>query len=155
MKTKLFISLLGILMIAGGLEEGCEEEEEPKPDFITVICSAERNILAKDNTTDSLSCPSLLSENTVRVDFIKSQGEQFNLFVPLGEDNCWFETGSVEFKLYRDQPIEVSAYIEQVPGGYTQIRAQAVLTWDEVYPSKNFGDSYTWKPWITGYWLYN
>jgi hypothetical protein len=154
MKQKIFFIVFGLLIIAGGFDEGCEEEE-PKPDYITVICSAEGNILAKDNTTQELSCPVILSDNTVRVDFIKAGGERFNLFVPLGAGNCWFETGSVEFKLYREQPIEVSAYIEQVPGGYTQIRAQAVLTWDEVYPSKNFGDSYTWKPWITGYWLYN
>ncbi|NNL22023.1 MAG: hypothetical protein HKO83_11955, partial [Ignavibacteriaceae bacterium] len=35
MKNKIILTLLGLLMIAGGFEEGCEDEE-PKPDYITV-----------------------------------------------------------------------------------------------------------------------
>ena len=35
MKNKIILSLLGFFMIAGGFDEGCEEEE-PKPDYITV-----------------------------------------------------------------------------------------------------------------------
>ncbi len=41
MKTKIIISLLGLLFISGAFTEGCEEEEEPKPDYITVTVKAD------------------------------------------------------------------------------------------------------------------
>lgn len=155
MKTKAIISILGLLFISGAFTEGCEEEEEPKPDYITVTVKAAGNILLKDNTTDSLSCDSRITSNPIRVDIIKDQGETTTFFVTLGSENCYFETGIATFKLYREQPIEVKAYTEIVPPGFTQIRASDYLSWDEVYPGKDFGDTYAWEPWLRGYWLYN
>ena len=35
MKTKIILSLLGLLFISGAFTEGCDEEK-PKPDYITI-----------------------------------------------------------------------------------------------------------------------
>jgi len=154
MKTKIILSLLGLLFISGAFTEGCDEEK-PKPDYITVNVIAEGNILLKDNTTDSLSCDNRITNITVRVDVIKAGGEQVNFFVILGQGSCYFKTGTATFKLYREQPIEVIAYTEAVLPGFTQIKAVAYLSWDDVYPGKDFGSTYTWEPFMRGYWLYN
>ena len=47
MKTKIILSLLGLLFISGAFTEGCEEEEEPKPDYITVNVNVSGNHLIK------------------------------------------------------------------------------------------------------------
>ncbi len=154
MKTKIIISLLALLFIAGDFIGGCEEEE-PKPEYINVTVKANGNLFLKDNTTGELDCDSRINITMLRVDVTKAGGEHFNFFPSISFPSCYFETGVATFKLYREQPIEVMAYSEQVPGGYTQIRGVEILTWDEVYPGKDFGETYNWEPRVTAYWLYN
>ncbi|NNG26465.1 MAG: hypothetical protein HKM87_03000 [Ignavibacteriaceae bacterium] len=154
MKTKIILSLLSLLLISGAFTEGCEEEE-PKPDYITVNVTAAGNMLLKDNTTGELSCDSRITSIPVRVDMIKAGGETFTFYATLGPENCYIEAGPATFKLYREQPIEVIAYTETVLPGFTQIRASEFLSWDEVYPGKDFGETFAWEAWLRGYWLYN
>lgn len=155
MKTKIIISLLALLFIAGDFVGGYDEEEEPKPDYINVTVKTNGNLLLKDNTTGDLDCDNRINTDMLRVDVTKAGGEQFNFFPSLSFPNCYFETGVATFKLYREQPIEVMAYSDQVPAGYTQIKGVEILTWDEVYPEKDFGETYNWEPHVTAYWLYN
>jgi len=155
MKTKIIISLLSLFFISGAFGDGCEEEEEPKPDYINVTVKTYGNLLLKNNTTGELDCDSRINTATLRVDVTKAGGEHINFFLSISETNCFFETDVATFKLYREQPIEVMAYSEQVPGGFTQIRGAEILTWNEVYRWKDFGETYNWEPHITAYWLYN
>ena len=155
MKSKIIISLLGLFMIAGAFGEGCEEEEEPKPDYIYVTVKTNGQLLLKNNTTGKYECDNRINVTTLRVDVTKAGGEQAIFFPSISFPNCNFETGVTTFKLYREQPIEVMAYSEQVPAGYTQIRGVEILTWDEVYPRNDFGETYNWEPRVTPYWLYN
>ena len=92
---------------------------------------------------------------TVRIYIIKAQGETFTFFYHLTFPSCHFESETATFKLYREQPMEVIAYTEAVLPGFTQIRATAYLSWDDVYPGKDFGGTFNWEPDIVGYWLYN
>jgi hypothetical protein len=154
MKTKIIISLLGLFFISGAFGDGCEEEE-PKPDYINVTVKTNGNLFLKDNSTGEFDCDSRINVTMLRVDVTKAGGEQINFFPSISFPNCYFETGVATFKLYREQPIEVMAYSEQVPGGYTQIRGVEILTWDEVYPGKDFGETYNWESHVTAYWLYN
>ncbi len=56
MKTKIILSLLGLLFISGAFGEGCEEEEEPKPDYITVNVTVSGDLYAKDVISSILYC---------------------------------------------------------------------------------------------------
>ena len=154
MIRKVTISLAGLLMVAGSFGDGCEGEE-PKPDYITVNVLTEGNHLLKHVDTGELSCDSRVSSAIVRVDIIKAGGERFNFYKTIEEPSCYFTTEMVTFKLYREQPIEVVAYSESVPGGYTQVRGIDILNWEQVYPSYDFGETYTWNAGVFVYWLYN
>jgi hypothetical protein len=151
MMRKIVLSLLGFLMIAGGFNEGCEEEE-PKPDYITVNVTTKGIVRSKKVGSSILMCYQPLQSLTVRVDVIKAGGERFNLFAETGMD-CDFQTESVSFKLYREQPIEIKAYSEQVPGGVTQVEGTDYLSWDEVYPQFDFGETYNYTSDVTVLWL--
>ena len=120
MKSKILISFLGLLLMGGAFGDGCDEEE-PKPDFITVNVTVEGSFLTQAEGQDLKLCTNDEYNRTVRVDIIKAGGERFNLFVQT-EVHCVFQTEFKSFKLYREQPIEIVAYLEQVDSGYTQIR---------------------------------
>ena len=151
MKTKILISFLGLLLIAGAFGDGCEEEE-PKPDYITVIVTTKGRVMSKEVGNPVLLCYQPLQGLTVRVDVIKDGGERFNLFAET-DMSCRFESKSVSFKLYREQPIEIIAYAEQVPGGVTQVEGIDYLSWDEVYPQYDFGETYSYTSNVTVLWL--
>ena len=154
MKTKIIISLLGLLFIAGDFVGGCEEEEEPKPDYITVNVTTNGSLLKRLTGSTVTSCEQITIGVTVRVDVIKAGGERFNLFTQT-DSNCNFTAEAVSFNLYREQPIEVIAYAEQVPAGYTQVQGVDYLSWDEVYPQKDFGDTYAYSSEVSIIWLYD
>ena len=154
MKTKIIISLLGLLFIAGDFIGGCEEEEEPKPDYITVNVTTNGSLLRRLTGSPVTSCDVFTRGVTVRVDVIKDGGERFNLFTQT-DSHCDFTAETVTFNLYREQPIEVIAYAEQVTAGHTQIQGVDYLSWDEVYPQKDFGDTYAYSSEVTIIWLYD
>ena len=137
MKTKIIISLLGLLIIAGAFDEGCEEEE-PKPDYITVNVTADRTVL---NFGD---CIDWLEGLTVRIDIVKAGGETFT-FERATDQNCRFAVPSVSFKLYREQPIVATARVQGGIQGYEFIPAKETLSWSDVYPGKDFGETYAWE----------
>ena len=152
MKTKIIISLLGLLFIAGDFVGGCEEEEEPKPDYITVNVTTNGQILTEIPNNPILFCDNLIQDIPVRVDVIKAGGERFNFYTTT-DISCKFTSETATFKLYREQPIEIIAYVEIVPGGYTQVRGVDYLSWDEVYPAYDFGNTYYYTSVVTIKWL--
>ena len=156
MKTKIIISLLGLFFISGAFGDGCEEEEEPKPDYITVNVSTIGYLYTKQVGFAELTCDlSLVPSKTIKIEIIKAGGERFDFYSQVGDLLCQFGTNAVSFKLYREQPIEITAYAEQVPGGYTQVRGVDYLSWDEVYPQNDFGDTYDYTSEVTILWLFN
>ena len=152
MKTKIIISLLGLFFISGAFGDGCEEEEEPKPDYITVNVKTEGELLTEDTNSHIRACSDHTRGKTVRVDVIKAGGEQFN-FYNVTDSNCKFTSETATFKLYREQPIEIIAYAEEVPGVFTQVRGVDYLSWDEVYPQYDFGDTYNYTSLVLIRWL--
>ena len=154
MKTKIIISVLALLMVAGSFGDGCEGEE-PKPDYITVNVTTEGVFRFRLIGSPIVTCGSDIYGETVRVDVIKAGGERFNLFTTIQPNGCRFNTSAVSFKLYREQPIEVIAYLEFVDSGYTQVRGQDLLSWDEVYPGTDFGETFNYTANVMIQWIYN
>ena len=70
MKNKIILSLLGFLMIAGGFDEGCEEEE-PKPDYINVYLGAEGFLRTKNLNIGGWICNDITQNKPVKIDFYK------------------------------------------------------------------------------------
>ena len=153
MKTKIILSLMGLLFISGAFGEGCEEEEEPKPDYIIVNVTTKGHLYHRLAGSPAYSCGDWTRNEAVRIDVIKAGGERFNLYSTTNF-NCEFATETVSFKLYREQPIEVQAYTESVPNEHTLQRGIDYLSWDEVYPTKDFGETYNYAPEVNVFWLY-
>lgn len=101
-----------------------------------------------------MACSEINEYIPVRVDVIKAQGETFNLYT-LTDMTCSFNTETVSFKFYREHTIEIKAYSEQVPGGFFQIRGEDYLSWDEVYPKYDFGDTYNYTSNVLVKWVQN
>ena len=154
MKTKIIISLLGLLCISGAFTEGFEEEK-PKPDYITVNVTTKGIAYIKETKNPIVVCTDWTQGIAIRVDVIKAGGEQFNYFPVTNSTSCRFTSETATFKLYREQPIEIIAYAEVVPPGFTEIRGVDYLSWDEVYPMKDFGDTYDYTSEVTIIWLFN
>jgi hypothetical protein len=151
MKNKIILSLIGFLMIAGGFDEGCEEEE-PKSDYITVIVAVQGALYKKNLNTGERICDFLTWTVPMKVVITKAQGENFTLFPQT--DECNYDSESVSFKLYREQPIEVDVSTQYVPGGYTLSEGYAKLEWEDVYPSNDFGETTSWVPTVIVHWLF-
>ena len=91
MKTKIILSLLGLLFISGAFTEGCEEEEEPKPDYITVYVSVSGDYITKDVTNNVEFCDSVTQNKQVRIDFYKDSSLKYSLDRNTDSD-CWIPT---------------------------------------------------------------
>jgi hypothetical protein len=154
MKTKVIISLMGLLFISSSFIDGCEEEE-PKPDYINVYLGAEGSLRTRDLNGGGWICDHVTKNEPVKIDFYKSDALKYTF--TLNTDNyCKTEfTGHQHFKLYREQLIEVKAYSENVPVGYTQVRGYVLVDWDDVYPEFDFGDTYTTNVVFEVEWLFN
>jgi len=155
MKTKIIISLLGLLFIAGDFVGGCEEEEKPKPDYIKVLVKVSGLLNNNNLNTNTISCDSINLNVPMRVVITKAGGENFVLFPTTGAGSCAYNSEQVSFNLYREQPIEVDVSTEYVPAGYTQSEGYSLLEWENVYPGKDFGETYSWQPSVNVYWLFN
>jgi len=152
MKTKIIISLMGLLFISGDFVGSCDEEIEPKPDFIIVNVITEGFLLFNNTSSIEGTCIDTTKDVPIRVDVTEDGGEQSNFFLQTS-DQCEFTTETVTIKLYREQQIEIKAYAEQVPGGCIQVRGMDNLSWDEVYSIKDFGETYNYTSNVTIYWL--
>lgn len=155
MKTKIIISLLGLLFIAGDFVGGCEEEEEPKPDYITVYVSVQGYFNTKDVTNNIIICDSVTQNKPVRIDFYKDSALKYSL-ERNSDNDCWIpNTEYKSFKLYREQRIEVKANSDIVLPGYTEIRGYILIDWDDIYPATDFGgEVYSTKAFDL-LWLFN
>jgi len=120
MKTKIIISLLGLLFIAGDFVGSCDEELEPKPDYIIVNVLTKGSLLFKNQGNLEGTCIDTTKNIPIRVDVTEGGGEQNNFFLQTS-NHCEFTSETVTIKLYRNQQIEIKAYAEQVPGWYTQV----------------------------------
>jgi len=138
MKTKIIIAALALLFIAGDFLGGCEEEEEPKPDYITV------NVSASGEVHFDTACLDWLEGLAVKIDIVKAGGERFT-FDRVTDQFCRFEVPTVSFKLYREQPITATAIVQGGIQGYEFLPAAETLNWVDVYPFKNFGETYAWE----------
>ena len=154
MKNKIFLSVLGFLMIAGGFDKGCEEEE-PKPDYINVYLGAEGFLRTKDLNNGGTICNDVTQNKPVIIDFFKSDAIKYTFTLNTGDDCKTEFTGHQHFKLYREQILEVKAYSENVPSDYTQVRGYVLVDWDDVYPEFDFGDTYTTNVIFEVLWLFN
>lgn len=143
---KRFAAIWIILLFLTLCFSGCELLET-KPDYITVTCSAEIDIACRDKNNDNLKI--FVSGLPIRVDFVKAGGERSTL-------TCTSDifgiatTGTASFKLYKEQPIEVTMTVQ---GGYLDFHPKEpvqykTLTWDEVDAAADFGGSYAWKPYF-------
>jgi hypothetical protein len=142
MKTKIIIPLLALLFIAGDFIGGCEEEEQ-KPDYISVNI----NLQGWLNQADSLNappqtweCSEVCKSHQVKVKIQKDQGE-FVEEIKVTNDQCSFNL-SASFQLYREQPIEMWARSNNDIPGYSEYGGYRILTWNDVYPAYDFGDTY-------------
>jgi len=155
MKTKIIISFLGLLLIAGAFTEGCEEEE-PKPDFIKVLVSVDGTLWRKQVGTGDRYCDSLCYNVPIKVVITKDGGENFILYPTTPATDCYYQTDRfVSFNLYRDQPIEVEVSTQFVHEGHTLSEGYKLLEWSDVYPANDFGEEYSWNPYVEVYWLFN
>jgi len=154
MKTKIIISFLGLLFISGAFTEGCDEEE-PKPDFITVVVKVSGLLNYRNLNTSTIGCDSLGINVPMKVVITKDGGDHFVLFLTTGPGSCYYNSEQVSFKLYKEQPIEVDVSTEYVPAGYTQSEGYSLLEWEDVYPGKDFGETYSWQPTVDVFWLFN
>lgn len=117
---------------------GCEEIGM-KPDYITVIVDVwvQVNLLSPDDK--------ILQENVkgpqITIKMQKDRGEQFTFERNTTLGYC-MAIGS--FILYREQFIECTATVQ---GGYKDFYplapAYKMLSWEDVYPSHDFGENYT------------
>ncbi len=121
MKTKIIISLFGLLCISGDFVGSCDEKIEPKPNyfFVNVITKGSLLFISPGGVVGT--CTNKTMGVSIRVDVTETGGEQNSFLLQTG-DYCEFTTEAVTIKLYRDQQIQITAYAEQVPGGYTQVR---------------------------------
>lgn len=142
MVKKIIISLMGILFISGVFLGSCEEEE-PKPDYITVNITIQGWI----NELDSLNappetwvCSAVCKSHQVKIKMQKAGGQTFEE-IKVTNDQCSFSS-TASFQLYREQPIEMWASSNNDVTGYAEYGAYRIITWDEIYPAHDFGDTY-------------
>jgi len=141
MKTKILISLLGILLIAGAFGEGCEDDE-PKPDYITVVVTAGGFVFEMESTTSqNYMCSELCKNFQVKILVYKDGALKLEDY-QVTSDICSFNSNSVTIKLYNQQPIDIKVMSKNDIPGYTENIVTYRLSWDAVYPQYDFGDTY-------------
>jgi|GEM_PF-815310 len=143
-KLRKLVLCIGIILIFLTLNlTGCEELEkelEIKPDYITVAVNvAVRVRLYSSDNEWLLETPEGLP---VSIEMQKSGGEILTF-----TDEVLFGLASAEgsFKLYKEQFIECTATVQ---GSYRDFNplgpARAMLSWEDLYPACDFGETYTW-----------
>ncbi|MEJ2594456.1 MAG: hypothetical protein P8100_04875 [bacterium] len=125
----------GFLLTISITGPGCQEKDEAKPDYITVVVSSSIETLTclPDGTNYQTDDP-----YQFRLEMIKAGGERF--VFDLTSSNGWTDIKKGSFKLYREQFIDVVASIQ----GGTWDRNTRTLFWKDVYPTKDFGEEYFW-----------
>jgi len=141
----LFISLTSIILVI--FLNGCDELEDlNKPNYIDVIVYCNVNALLFPKM-ESIDDPQTLPAKFLQlnVEIIKDGGERFQDMVNIFADGS---SSSVyaSFKLYRKQPITcianvvMESAIKDYPD-YTFNSDSKTITWNEIYPANDFGDT--------------
>ena len=140
--------------ISVAFTEGCDVAE-PKPDYIIVVVKVSGLINYRNLNTSRIGCDSLGIDVPMRIVITKDGGDHFIFFLTTGPGSCYYNSEQVSFKLYKEQPIEVDVSTEYVPAGYTQSEGYSILEWEDVFPGKYFGETYSWQPSVDVFWLFN
>jgi hypothetical protein len=135
-----------LMLLVVGLS-GCEELEKlNKPDYITVTVTCWVSVFFGHDLEGGGTMSYPASNVLVKVEIIKAGGERVSDLLSSDiNGDCESVTGT--FKLYREQPITCIANVilttvEQYPE-YTFHSASHTISWNEIYPQYDFGDSVT------------
>ena len=144
MKTKIILSLMGLLFISGAFGEGCEDEE-PKADYIKVYVKVDGWVVETDSlNAPTHNCTALCKSFQVKIKIQKDQGEMVEQ-IKVTDEDCTFLGSEAEFKLYREQPIEVWVRSHNDIPGYIEHGTYDKLTWAQVDKYHDLGDTYEWR----------
>jgi len=125
---------------------GCEKIGM-KPDHITVniMAAVFVKIVDANNTITNISVDGI----SVTIKMIKNGGDQL-AFERIVQNGLCQATGC--FDLYKEQFIECTATVQSGYNNYYPVApGNAMLTWDTVNTSANFGNMYNWYPHIIIY----
>ena len=146
MKTKILIISIIFIFLSLSLT-GCDELEDlNKPDYINVIvhCNVNAVVFPKmESMDDPQNLPAKFLQ--LNVEIIKAGGERVQDIVNIFADGT---SSSVyaSFKLYREQPITCIANVVMESANknypeYTFNSDSKTITWNEIYPANDFGDT--------------
>ena len=120
---------------------GCEELS--KPDYITVNVICDISVYAQYANDPNSNQP--VVDALVNVEIVKAGGERVTKKLKTDSlGNC--ESVTATFKLYRDQPIAAIANIdlgsvESYYPDFTFNSATETVSWSNIYPLSDFGDT--------------
>jgi hypothetical protein len=153
MKSRIIISILALLFIAGDFVDGCDEEStEPKPDYIYVTVAATGYVQEKESIDDPSSgeC-SELCKNFQAVIEVYKDGALKSENIAVTNLNCQCFPSLVTIKLYKEQPIWVKIKSKNDIPGFLEYGGKATLDWERVYSVCDFGETYAYYPDVTLY----
>lgn len=138
---KLSLGICGFILLCS--MDGCVDKEEPKPDYIIVNITIQgwlNEVDYLDAPPDTWECTEICKNHQIKIKMQKAQGELFEE-IKATNSQCSFSS-TASFKLYREQPIELWTSSKNDIPGYGEYGSYKIITWDEVYPTYDFGDTY-------------
>jgi len=160
LRIKLFIVTL--VMMLSFVVTGCNEISPwlkgcDAVDYIEVVVNTEACIAASDGKVPVNSI--MWSGAQLHIEIVKAGGEKVTFDKTTDSGGC---TESVQgiFKVYRKQPVQVmvrpiGGNLPSLLGGvewsgsdYRVSNNVKTLNWTDIYPAKDFGDTYYWNPLI-------
>ena len=119
---------------------GCEELDDSDYITVTVDCNVQVSVM-------DYSTLKMVKDALVRVEIVKAGGEKVSELVSTNDMGMGVQTVKGTFQLYREQPITCVANViltsvEQY-SDFTFNSAVHTISWSEIYPAYNFGDSIT------------
>ena len=137
--TKIIIVMI-TLVFSTIVFSGCEELDDSDYITVTVDCTVQVSVM-------DYSTLKMIENALVRVEIIKAGGEKVSELVSTNDLGMGVQTIKGTFQLYREQPITcvanvVLTSVEQY-SDFTFNSAVYTISWSEIYPAYNFGDSVT------------
>lgn len=133
--------IMKIEEIVAGIERSIEIQNSTTPSFINVLIKPTGLVYyTPDNQYFSL-----ISNGKVRID-IKKDSEETEIFYRNTTEKGVFGEIETDIELYQKQSIECIAILQDEVNNYLFSNGYAILSWEEVNKSKDFGDIYIWEP---------
>jgi hypothetical protein len=149
MKTRKIIPIIALISIVGVFLVGCKEEEstEPKPDYINVNVSVSGYVFEKDPSISwgIGSCTELCKNFQVQVEVYKDGAIKLEEF-QVTNGQCRFQASTIVIKLYKEQPIWIKVKSKNDIPGYIENMGFKELSWNQIYPQYDFGETYNYVP---------